>query len=132
MRRKELPSVVPYPRSSGSTTNLPNVASSLISSVSMFGFSISIIPLSPPLKLTSLPIICYTNSHYHYLFIKRMLPYYWFLKHITVDDTVHSCRTSSCLIYLFVNYYRQSNQFKTVRLHTTSFRWAVSVMWYRC
>src|SRR5699024_4563319 len=70
MRRKELPSVVPYPLSSGSTTNLPNVAASLLSGVSLFGFSISIIPLSPPLQLTSLPTICYTNSHYHYLLIK--------------------------------------------------------------
>src|SRR5690606_4673855 len=41
IRLRELPSVTPYPRSSGSTINLPKV--SLISSVSIFGFSISII-----------------------------------------------------------------------------------------
>ena len=43
IRRKELPKVVPYPRSSGSITNLPYLASSLSSTVSIFGFSISII-----------------------------------------------------------------------------------------
>src|SRR5690606_27982542 len=41
IRRKEFPKVVPYPRSRGSTTNLPNLASLLISTVSIFGFSIS-------------------------------------------------------------------------------------------
>ena len=46
IRRKELPKVVPYPRSSGSTTNLPYLASSLISTVSIFGFSISSIHLT--------------------------------------------------------------------------------------
>ena len=36
---KELPSVVPYPLSKGSTTNLPYVLSSEISAISIFGFS---------------------------------------------------------------------------------------------
>ena len=40
IRRKELPRVVPYPRSSGSTTNLPNLASSLISTVSILVFNL--------------------------------------------------------------------------------------------
>src|SRR3954447_27066412 len=45
MRRREFPSVFPYPRSSGSIINLPNLEFSLIITVSIFGFSISIIYL---------------------------------------------------------------------------------------
>src|SRR5699024_6128239 len=52
MRRSEFPSVVPYPLSNGSATNLPNVASSLISTTSMLGFSISIIFVKPSFKTT--------------------------------------------------------------------------------
>ena len=47
IRRRELPSVVPKPRSSGSTTNLPYVGSKI--TLSRFGFSISIIRVAPPL-----------------------------------------------------------------------------------
>jgi hypothetical protein len=41
-RLSEFPSVIPYPRSSGSTTNLPKVKSEFESTHSILGFSISI------------------------------------------------------------------------------------------
>ena len=45
--RREFPSVIPKPRSRGSTINLPHLPSSLVSTTEMLGRSISIIPIIP-------------------------------------------------------------------------------------
>src|SRR5699024_10936206 len=108
MRRSEFPSVVPYPLSNGSATNLPNVASSLISTTSMLGFSISIIFVKPSFKTTVFLLrmkrdLCFTFAIF-LLFIKV-----W--QHQTLIRFVTQIQLMKCIIctcyQLFNNQYTQ-------------------------
>src|SRR5690606_2748393 len=63
MRRRELPRLVPYPRCKGSTTNFPYRLSSLISTASIFGFSISIIRIRTLLQNVRSGAISPTGHH---------------------------------------------------------------------
>src|SRR5699024_12735026 len=88
----------------------------------MFGFSISIIPVSPPLKLS-----CAAELFQTVIITFVLLMLFIKVPHLHLAYTsISEAYFSQVLLY---NHYRQSVTIYTAILQTTTISWVATVMW---